>query len=59
MHPVEGTLTAATVGHDVFRRAAAAAVRDARPLEQNAFKVPLAAHSIVRALTLAAARGGG
>jgi xanthine dehydrogenase YagS FAD-binding subunit len=42
---------------DAFRAAARAAVAGAQPLPQNGFKVTLAANSVVRALTRAAARG--
>jgi xanthine dehydrogenase YagS FAD-binding subunit len=36
-----------------FRRAAEAALRDARPQSENAFKVELAKRCLVRALTMA------
>ncbi|MCW1824504.1 molybdopterin dehydrogenase [Mycolicibacterium conceptionense] len=39
---------------DAFHTAATIAMADAQPLTQNAFKVDLGRHSIVRALTLAA-----
>lgn len=42
---------------EVFAAAARAAVADAQPLSQNAFKVTLAHNSVIRALTRAAARG--
>jgi xanthine dehydrogenase YagS FAD-binding subunit len=37
----------------VMEAAAAEAVREARPLSQNAFKIPLARNAIVRALSIA------
>ncbi|KVG61370.1 FAD binding domain-containing protein [Burkholderia pseudomultivorans] len=42
-----------------LREAAALALRDARPLDGNAFKVGLAQRAIVRAVKLAAAQQGG
>lgn len=39
---------------ETFHAAAQAALHDAKPLSQNAFKVDLGKHSVVRALTLAA-----
>ncbi len=42
-----------------LRAAAAAALRDARPQRDNAFKIPLAQRSIVRALRQAAQQPGG
>jgi xanthine dehydrogenase YagS FAD-binding subunit len=41
-------------GQDVFRRAAAAALAEARPSGDNQFKIALAQRILVRALTLAA-----
>jgi xanthine dehydrogenase YagS FAD-binding subunit len=41
-------------GPDVFARAAAAALADARPSGDNQFKIELARRTVVRALTLAA-----
>ncbi|VEG53368.1 FAD-binding molybdopterin dehydrogenase [Mycolicibacterium aurum] len=41
---------------DAFRAAAAALIQGAVPLSQNGFKVTLARNSVVRALTVAAAR---
>jgi xanthine dehydrogenase YagS FAD-binding subunit len=46
----EAVLSGRAVSEDNFRRAADAAVRDARPLAHNAFKVELAKRAIVRAL---------
>ena len=47
------------IGHSpsdaVFRRAAQRLLEGARPLSQNAFKVDLGKHSVVRALSMAAA----
>jgi xanthine dehydrogenase YagS FAD-binding subunit len=37
----------------MFRRAAAEAMKDARPQSENGFKVELAQRCLVRALTLA------
>ncbi|EGD05358.1 aerobic-type carbon monoxide dehydrogenase medium subunit, partial [Burkholderia sp. TJI49] len=42
-----------------LREAAALALRDAHPLDGNAFKVGLAQRAIVRAVKLAAAQQGG
>jgi xanthine dehydrogenase YagS FAD-binding subunit len=48
----------ALIGHEpgdaAFRAAARHALAGAQPLPQNAFKVDLAKHCVVRALTLAA-----
>lgn len=52
----EAALLHAVPGGDVFVRAAAAAVRDARPLRDNAFKLELIQRCLVRALRDAAAR---
>ena len=51
----EQTLAGARPGPDAFRRAAAAALADAKPSGDNAFKIELAQRILVRALTLAAA----
>lgn len=53
-HEAEAALTGQPANEATFRRAADLAVRDARPLEQNAFKVELAKQCIVRTLTQAA-----
>ena len=47
----EKILTGAPATEATFRAAAAAAVRDAQPREQNRFKVDLAQNTLVRALT--------
>jgi xanthine dehydrogenase YagS FAD-binding subunit len=51
----EKILTGAPATEATFRAAAAAAVRDAQPREQNRFKVELAQNTLVRALTELAA----
>ena len=51
---VEAFLAGAEPRTEVFRRAAEIALRGVRPLKQNSFKLDLAKHSVVRALTLAA-----
>jgi xanthine dehydrogenase YagS FAD-binding subunit len=51
----EVLLTGAAPGIDSFRRAAQAALADARPSGDNAFKIDLARCTIMRVLTLAAA----
>jgi xanthine dehydrogenase YagS FAD-binding subunit len=51
---VEAFLAGTEPRTDIFRQAAEMALRGARPLKCNTFKVDLAKHSIVRALTLAA-----
>jgi xanthine dehydrogenase YagS FAD-binding subunit len=51
----EKILRGAEVTREVFRSAAAAAVRDAKPRRHNAFKVALAQQAIVRALEEATA----
>jgi xanthine dehydrogenase YagS FAD-binding subunit len=51
----EALLTGAKVEQAAFRRAAEAALADAKPSGDNAFKIELAQRIIVRALTLAAA----
>ncbi|MEB0044568.1 MULTISPECIES: xanthine dehydrogenase family protein subunit M [unclassified Pseudomonas] len=53
----ENALIGKTISHDTFSAAADALLKDAQPLEHNAFKVKLARRAIVRALT-DAARGG-
>jgi xanthine dehydrogenase YagS FAD-binding subunit len=50
----EALLAGADPDRSVYRRAAEAALAEARPCGDNAFKVELAARTIVRALTLAA-----
>jgi xanthine dehydrogenase YagS FAD-binding subunit len=54
-HQAEKILTGANPGAAAFRRAAEAALADARPSGDNQFKIELAQRIIVRALTLAAA----
>jgi xanthine dehydrogenase YagS FAD-binding subunit len=49
----EQVLAGKTGTPDVFRAAADAALRDAKPRKENTFKVELAKRTIVRALTLA------
>lgn len=51
----EAVLRGATADEATFRRAAEAAMRDARPRQHNAFKIELAKRVIVRALNLVAA----
>jgi xanthine dehydrogenase YagS FAD-binding subunit len=51
----ETVLRGATADEATFRAAAEAALRDARPREHNAFKIPLAKQALVRALTEALA----
>ncbi len=51
----EATLAGAAPGPEAFRRAADAALADARPSGDNAFKITLARRIVARALTLAAA----
>ena len=51
----EQILVGASPGPDVFRRAAAAALAEAKPSGDNQFKIELAQRILVRALTLAAA----
>ncbi|MGA7803228.1 MAG: xanthine dehydrogenase family protein subunit M, partial [Bradyrhizobium sp.] len=48
-------LTGARIEPSAFRQAADAALGDAKPSGDNAFKIELARRIIVRALTLAAA----
>ena len=52
----EKVLTGAPATAATFRAAAAAALRDAQPREQNRFKVELAHNTLVRALTDVAAK---
>jgi xanthine dehydrogenase YagS FAD-binding subunit len=49
----ERTRAGKTLGAPVFNAAAAAAVQGARPLSQNAFKIPMVRAAIVRALSIA------
>jgi xanthine dehydrogenase YagS FAD-binding subunit len=51
----EGVLSGQAVGESVFRKAAEAALRDARPQSENGFKVDLAKRCLVHALNLATA----
>ena len=51
----EQILAGATPGPDAYRRAAKAALADAKPSGDNLFKIELAQRILVRALTLAAA----
>jgi len=51
----EATLAGATPGPAAFRRAAEAALADAKPSGDNAYKIELARRILVRALSLAAA----
>jgi xanthine dehydrogenase YagS FAD-binding subunit len=53
--PAEEILTGANPSDPVFRRAAEAALGDAKPSGDNRFKIELAQRILVRALTLAAA----
>jgi xanthine dehydrogenase YagS FAD-binding subunit len=46
----EAVLRGATASGEVFRQAAEAELADARPLRDNAFKVPLARNTLVRTL---------
>ena len=48
-------MSGATPGAAAFRRAAEAALADAKPSGDNRFKIELARRILVRALTLAAA----
>lgn len=50
----EAALTGRPANENIFRRAAEAALRDARPLAHNAYKVELGQRSVVRALMRAA-----
>jgi xanthine dehydrogenase YagS FAD-binding subunit len=49
----EKALESATVNAQNFKRAAAAALKDAKPQSENGFKVELAQRCLVRALTMA------
>jgi len=49
----EATLTNQAAGKEVFRQAAEAALREARPQSQNGFKVELAKRCLIHALKLA------
>ena len=49
----EAELTGQSAAPEIFRRAADAALRDAKPQSQNGFKVELARRCLVHALTLA------
>jgi xanthine dehydrogenase YagS FAD-binding subunit len=49
----EKTLSGAQVNKDVFRKAAEAALADAKPQKHNVFKIELAKRTLVRALTTA------
>jgi xanthine dehydrogenase YagS FAD-binding subunit len=51
-HEAEHALEGQTASAATFRRAAEAALKDARPASQNGFKVELAKRCIVRALTV-------
>ena len=53
--PAEQILVGASPGPGVFRRAAEAALADAKPSGDNLFKIELARRILVRTLTLAAA----
>lgn len=52
----EGLLTGQPLSDDALRQAAAAQMRDARPLRDNRYKVLLAERAIVRAVNVAAGR---
>jgi xanthine dehydrogenase YagS FAD-binding subunit len=54
-HAAEKTLQGCEPGAAVFRRAAEAALAEAKPSGDNGFKIELARRIVVRALTLAAA----
>ena len=54
LHAAQDSLVGRRPGNDAFHAAAALAMEGAQPLAQNAFKVDLGRHSVVRALTLAA-----
>jgi xanthine dehydrogenase YagS FAD-binding subunit len=53
MREAESSLLGKPPAAEAFHLAAQLAMRDAQPLTQNAFKVDLGRHSVVRALTLA------
>jgi xanthine dehydrogenase YagS FAD-binding subunit len=60
LRAAEASLVGRPPGGEAFHTAAALAMEGAEPLPQNAFKVDLGRHSVVRALTMAAAvRVGG
>ncbi len=50
-HAAEAALRGGPATEDAFARAADAELEQARPLRDNAFKVPLARNLIVRALS--------
>lgn len=54
---VEAALVGQTAGHEAFTAAAQALVKDAQPLDGNAFKVKLVQRAIVRALNEAVSGG--
>lgn len=54
----ENALTGKTAGEAAFKAAAEAAMKDAKALSHNAYKIELAKRAIVRALTMAANGGG-
>lgn len=58
LNEAESSLIGQQPGIHAFHTAATIAMADAQPLTQNAFKVDLGRHSIVRALTLAAVDRG-
>ncbi|TGB38546.1 FAD binding domain-containing protein [Mycolicibacterium peregrinum] len=58
LYEAESSLIGQRPDAHAFHAAAAIAMADAQPLTQNAFKVDLGRHSIVRALTLAAVDRG-
>jgi xanthine dehydrogenase YagS FAD-binding subunit len=49
----EAALAGKRASEEAFTAAADAELKDARPLEHNAFKVPMSRHAIVRALSRA------
>ena len=51
-HEAEEVLRGQRVSAAIFRKAAEAAMKDARPASENGFKVELAKRCIVRALTV-------
>jgi xanthine dehydrogenase YagS FAD-binding subunit len=54
---VEAALVGQTAGPEAFSAAADALLKDAQPLQHNAFKITLAHRAIVRALGQAALQG--
>ena len=54
-HSAEALLRGVEAGPDAFRRAAEAALAEAKPSGENGFKIELARRIVVRALSLAAA----